>query len=123
MTKAIALKTKIELGGHDISDSVTRLAIIAKPGDVYRVELDITDAPSVIEIAPKDVSHSKPTHRSFRNTKKSSIKIKGTDIAKWVTRYEEIKDADAPADIIRLYLHADSDVLTINDGHPWEESS
>lgn len=109
--KQVCTQNHIILGGHDISHSVTRWTIEGVVSDLYRVQLVIIDD-GTIEIEPG--RGPKP-----RIASGDVIKVKGTDISRWVEGYSHIVHMDE-MDSHLLHLHADKDVLTINGTTPWE---
>ncbi|MGW6255463.1 hypothetical protein [Streptomyces sp. NPDC055085] len=96
------------LGGQNISDWVSSFSFSGKPGDVYRFTVEIPDDPQVIDI---DDDAPQPS---------GSIKVRGAEINHHVSGYEYVKAA-GKQDVVRLHIQADTDILSINGTHPWED--
>jgi hypothetical protein len=129
--KKVARSAKIVLSGHDISQHVKRWSVVGEIGDVYRVQLDVhtgSSCPVAIKnggnpAAPYikangDVEWRTPSHRNIPYN--DTILVNGTDVSSCVYRHELVRKV-GEAEYIRLYVHADSELLSINGGHPWEE--
>ena len=117
----------IELGGYDISDCVHRWSVTGAVGEVYRAELDIVDGAGPVRIieGPRMTKPGRTGQRGGRETIRvatdDKVNVGGTDISSWVVGYDRIVRA-READLVRLYLHADRNVLKINGTCPWVEA-
>lgn len=119
------------LGGKNIADIVTRWQIGAAVGAIYMAQIDVLDDPSRVEIVRADtvamsmgprtaVDGSEVHHPGIRFGQKDRVLIDGSDISSWIAGYDRITRAGS-SDIIRLHVHCDSDVLSINGTTPWEQ--
>ena len=129
MSKKVNRGARIVLGNTDISEYVVRWSVGGEVGGLYVAEIDILDYPQVIVIDREERrSVSRNTakggaqvlHKGVRVPLADKVLIKGTDISRWIGRYDHIT-RPGEADIIRLYVQCDSEVLSINNTTPWED--
>lgn len=129
MGKLVCRNAKIEIRGRDVSHWVSRWAIIGKVGEVYEVELDLLDDdrsghPVVIEglgTAPQVGARGMTGGRETNIvTNRAKVTIDGEDVSSHTRGWDRMVRVGEP-DIIRLYLHADGDVIVINDTIPWAD--
>lgn len=122
--KHVARDAEIILGGHNVSRRVTRWALVAVVGDLHRLELDLLDTDRVVRITEPD---GRLPANGLRVSKNARIEVRDddsvnvwTDISPWVDGYER-RVSVGNVDIIRLNIHADEEILTINGTTPWVE--
>jgi hypothetical protein len=120
MTKTVFRAAVVILGGHDISHRITRWNVGGKVGEVYRVQLDIIDDGSVQIEEPEWFTGKVRVAKGGDEKEPRKITVNGTDISNWVHGYDRLAEVDE-LDTIRLHMYADSDVLSINGTHPWED--
>lgn len=120
MSKSVVLRDVITLGGHDISDWVSRWALFGEVGELHVAEVDIivdrVNTPLAISgeglvnnVGPRGMTG----HREISHSVTSAqISIRGTDISSHISGWREIVDLDKPRRV-RLMLQADPDILTI----------
>lgn len=116
MSKTVYTDARIILGGVDVSERVSRWSVGAKIGSLYIAEIDIQDTPEIIAISQDSRGRNK---HGLRIPISDQVKVGGVDISSWIYRYDRITRVDK-ADVIRLYVQCDRDVLSINGTHPWE---
>lgn len=132
MTKRINKGARILLGGVDVSDITTRWQVGAATGELYEAQIDLLDLPSRIKTIRPPNSFNRPSknpqtasggaeviHR-LRVATDDTILVGGVDISKWITGYERVSSV-GKADVVRLHVQCDTDVLSINGAHPWED--
>lgn len=120
MSKSVALKARIILGGQDVSDLVTRWKYEAKIGELNVVELDFLKKDEVFKIDRLvDGSEIAVTANGITYTRYAKITVNDVDISSHVNSWAVLHGPRA-ADIVQLVLCADRDILQINGGYPWE---
>lgn len=123
MTKVVARQPRITLGGVDVSNSVMGWVLRMRIGELYRFELDLIDDSRVIVIEDNSLEYY---GRSMTNNADIWIKDEADDeaepvnIARFIDRYERVK-AVREYDVVRLFIQATADVLTINGTTPFVE--
>lgn len=118
MSKYVCRNSSIILGGVDVSDRISRWAVVARVNDLIVVELDYIDDGRLRFIEKDRVMRG--GLRVARNGGERTIFIDDVNISSWVYSYERVVRI-GELDIYRLHLHADREVLSINGMHPWEE--
>lgn len=120
MSKSVVLHDVITLGGHDISDWVSRWALFGEVGELHVAEVDIivdsVNTPLTISgetlvngVGPRGMTGC--TEISHEVTG-AQVSIRGTDISSHISGWREIVDLHKPRRV-RLMLQADPDILTI----------
>lgn len=140
MSKKVNTGARIVLGGEDISEFVVRWSVGAAIGDLYVAEIDLIDTRSVIVIE-QDAQDNRANILSGMDLESITgkqqyiagavrtggrvpladvIKVKGVDVSAWISGYDRLTRV-CEADVIRLHVQCDSEVLSINGSTPWEE--
>lgn len=104
-------RDRITLADHDISHYVTRWAVASEVGDIVSVELDVVHV--------RGASNNPLRFGGREDRSRAVITVYGTDIASWMSGYDVIS-RPGTEDVVRLYLYADKDNVTINGQTPWE---
>lgn len=122
MAKQVFAAAQILLGGKDISPRVEGWRVGAQVGELYIAEIDIHDTPRIIRITEQDARVEPTGLRISRNAKIEVREYDGdeyVDISAWIQGWDRIVRVHQ-IDIIRLFIQADRDILSINGTHPWE---
>lgn len=130
MVKIVASQVRIELAGRDISDRVTRIAIVGKVGELWGAEVDIVETPATRTITlgrivnretGEEVTLLQPEELDC-DIHQATILVDGADVSHWVHKIELTDRQQGQLGEYRwyrLHIYADADILTINGTHPW----
>jgi len=124
VSKKIYRNVTIILGGQDVSDWVTRWKVGGDIGELYTAEIDLIDSADVVTVEFGKGSISQQPRRggyaAVRVATDDIIKVRGVDVSDHIYGYDRSVEV-GKAPVIRLYIQVDSDILTVNGTHPWEE--
>ena len=123
MVKTVATAALIKLGGHDISEWVTRWSVESEVGEINTASVDILKGEggpvTVTKAFARDDRHGKVEYApNGGGNRPGAIFIYDTDITSHVAQYCEVYRPGKGA-VYRLFLHADAEILTINGTAPW----
>lgn len=123
MAKKVCRNLKVEVKGrgetewNDISDMVSGFELRAKVGDLYLVDLALPFDRVGIKILIDGYLGDLRRRVAYRDR----IFARGTELTKHVYSYRR-ETRVGETEMMVISLQADSDILRINGGHPWEET-